>query len=631
MKYCKKFLIADALLNYSKNSITKFIEDSEDSELMKLAETKGIVMPSPDLLLFKTIYAKLGEPNRNGVIINREPVEKSLKTLIAKQINLEHEGKNFICGHIIDAKIEDDYIVIYGAFYKSIFQEEYQTLKNLFKDKKVYVSFEIWSKDPDTGYSVIHDLENGFREINPIIFHGCGLLMEHQPACKEAILEKIIGQKLLENAEQIVNKIFDENLICASLAIEEPKCKGCNPCTCGKEKEEDKVSELYELTVEEASLEIKEEEVNDFENEYEITEIEEAKRLTYEQKKNLPDSDYAVVITVKNKVTGEPRKIRMFVINDEAHVRNALARLGQDKVKETLKRLGVSVDEVEKKILKRAKELNMTELLKRYEKSDARVCPECQQPMNDEDVEVCAVCKKKKEVKASEETKTEEPLAETKTEETPKVEAETKVEEPKVEEKTEEKPEVAETENKETPVEETKEVAQPENPIAKKVVTVIHEEIVTTTDTMDGKLTKVGMRKTIRKFEDGTEEVFTENYEVVDTYTQAQLEEKINALTVEKDVAIESLKTAKEQEIAELKTAIENLDKEIKNLKDELGKKDQEIAKLQPKDEEPKEEKTIDVGEVKEKGDSEIKRQARKINEIIASNKDKGKNVKSLR
>ena len=69
---------------------------------------------------------------------------------------------------------------------------------------------------------------------------------------------------------------------------------------------------------------------------------------------NISDADFAVVINVKNKITGKPRKIRMFPIKDENHVRNALARLPQ--ATETLTKLGVSPATVRAKILKRAKE-----------------------------------------------------------------------------------------------------------------------------------------------------------------------------------------------------------------------------------------------------------------------------------
>jgi len=97
-----------------------------------------------------------------------------------------------------------------------------------------------------------------------------------------------------------------------------------------------------------------------------FTDIEVSARLKYNQRKKLPDSSFAVVLTVKNKITGKPRKIRKYPINDKAHVRNALARLAQVSAKEELRKLGISVESVKRKILKRAKELNMTELLKKY-------------------------------------------------------------------------------------------------------------------------------------------------------------------------------------------------------------------------------------------------------------------------
>lgn len=97
--------------------------------------------------------------------------------------------------------------------------------------------------------------------------------------------------------------------------------------------------------------------------------VEVAKRLTTEQRNALPDSMFAVVIRVKDKRTGKTRKIRMYPINDEAHVRNALARLGQPAPQATLKRLGVSIEKVRAKILSRARQLKMTTLLERYKKA----------------------------------------------------------------------------------------------------------------------------------------------------------------------------------------------------------------------------------------------------------------------
>jgi len=113
--------------------------------------------------------------------------------------------------------------------------------------------------------------------------------------------------------------------------------------------------------------------------------IEEAKKLTYKERQKIPDDMFAVVVTIKNKKTGEPRKIRMFPIKDPAHVRNALARLPQ--ATETLKRLGVSVEEVKKKILKRAKQLNMTTLLEKHKEGGLDIMDEILKKYNKEKIE----------------------------------------------------------------------------------------------------------------------------------------------------------------------------------------------------------------------------------------------------
>jgi len=97
-------------------------------------------------------------------------------------------------------------------------------------------------------------------------------------------------------------------------------------------------------------------------------------RLTTEQRNALPDSDFAVVVRVKNKRTGKMRKIRMFPIHDKTHVRNALARLGQPAPQATLKKLGVSIEVTRKKILRKARQLKMTQLLERY-KNASKVKP----------------------------------------------------------------------------------------------------------------------------------------------------------------------------------------------------------------------------------------------------------------
>ena len=105
----------------------------------------------------------------------------------------------------------------------------------------------------------------------------------------------------------------------------------------------------------------------------------------------------------------------MFSINDKAHVKNALARLGQSALQATLKRLGVSIDKVRAKILRRAKQLEITALLEQHKKASVK--------------------------KTTNKTKVEtKPTKAKEVEESPKVEVKPKTEEtPKTEEKVEAK------------------------------------------------------------------------------------------------------------------------------------------------------------------------------------------------
>ena len=97
--------------------------------------------------------------------------------------------------------------------------------------------------------------------------------------------------------------------------------------------------------------------------------LDEASKLPLEKRKTIPDSLFAVVITVKDKRTGEPRKIRKYPVDTPDRVRAALRYLGMSRNQATLRKLGINIDNVKQKILKRAKELNMKDLLEKYEKS----------------------------------------------------------------------------------------------------------------------------------------------------------------------------------------------------------------------------------------------------------------------
>ena len=523
-KMCNNKILSQSLLDWSLHSTTEFLEEGSDKELEKLAKEKGILIPSPDISLFKTIYAKIGEVNRNGVILEKLAVEKGLPTLIGKQINFDHIGTHMVCGYILDAKIEGEYIVIYGTIFKSLFAEEFQQVKDLFAEHKLSVSFEIYNRD-EKGNSVVHLLENGQRSIDPIIFHGCGLLLNHDPACKESYVSKLLASAEADAIKFQMQKQTEQDkiFVYANLVKEEPICTKCKTCTCQEEGGKDNIME-----------EIKIEEILD--NDYEGGEIDEAKKLTTEQRNALPDSDFALIQEKDGK------KIRRFPINDEAHVRNALARLPQAKdISEEEKKSALA------KILKKAKELNMDELLKKYEKSE-EVLPEVkvEEPIIEEpkvDATVVEPIVEEKPVEATIEVKIEEPKAE-EAQVTPEP---ARVSEPVpiVEQKPEEKAQVAEQ-----PVE-----------VRKLVKEVRQESVINTFVPKEDGTGNTSERKgkviTTRYYSDGTEEVVTEDFDVIDTYSSAQVEAKVAEAKAEKEIEITNLKKeldSKNQEIAELKT-----------------------------------------------------------------------------
>ncbi len=509
-------LIAQYLYDLAKESKSEFIEVAADSELAKIAQKMHVVVPSPDIAIMRTIYAEVNKPNRNKIVLPKEAAKKALPTLIGKQANWSHKGRNYVCGWILDAKLEDDKIITYIAIYKSLFNEEFETMKEMVKENKMASSFEIWNRNPETGESVLHDLGNGNYSIDPILYHGIGILIEGEtPACPSAYADKLLAianDKLIEEAEKFINNVFDKNLVYASLAIE-------------NNEKEDKVMDEVKKTEETA---------------YECECLKCGKVISSEQ--HCKD-------TKCPECGGEMRR---------------KDRPGTGKGEE--------------------------------EKAEEKLPEETKTEVKAEETKTAEATEKVAEPVAetkSEETKVEE------TKEAPKAEAEAKVEEPKVEEKAEKK----------------KEAAQPLEVIEPKIVVKItseYREVRVSTFADDGTPSGAeevkGYTKQVTEYKDGTKDEVSEEVEVKRKYDFAELEAEVNKVKTEKDA-----------EIASLKTATDELDKEIKNLKDELGKKDQEIAELKTPKAEEKKEKEMTVGAVEIETKSEIKKQADKINEIIAN------------
>lgn len=101
--------------------------------------------------------------------------------------------------------------------------------------------------------------------------------------------------------------------------------------------------------------------------------IEMAEKLTYEQRKELSDSDFAVALRVKNKKDNKINKIRKYPMQNKAHVENTLAMLKLDSSKDELKGVGISVDTVLKTVYQKAKELGMNILLIKSEEELTRL------------------------------------------------------------------------------------------------------------------------------------------------------------------------------------------------------------------------------------------------------------------
>lgn len=320
-----RMLISQALLDLAKTSETTFLDNSKiDNEIVDAAKKVGIVLPSPDFAVFATTYAEIDKVNKNGVVLPRKAVEKGLQTLIGKQLNWEHDGKGFVCGYTIAAKINEDKIQTINVLFKSLFPDKIDELKEKIKTKEAAVSFEIWNKDPNTGDSVVKMLDNGFREISRIIFHGTGVLLVNPPACPNAKIFKLIAKKEIEEAD---SKVFAEDLIFATLAIEEPSCKNCVNCNCKKEEQTVKLEENSVTANDEAKVE-ETKEVH-IENSSEETKTEEAKveetkpvegaetKTTEEQKVEETKED---VVAEEKKVEVVESKIVVKVISVESYV-----------------------------------------------------------------------------------------------------------------------------------------------------------------------------------------------------------------------------------------------------------------------------------------------------------------------
>jgi hypothetical protein len=149
----------------------------ETTRLQDVAQKVGIVLPSTHTALFSTIYAKVEEPNGNGVRLAKDAVVESLPGLVGSQTNLEHLGQGFMVGIILDAQLLDNgEIEVVFTFAKNIYQEVYTAALEKMATGDLSVSFELMS-ERDTQ----EQLPDGTVRLHNIDWQGMGLLIEAPP------------------------------------------------------------------------------------------------------------------------------------------------------------------------------------------------------------------------------------------------------------------------------------------------------------------------------------------------------------------------------------------------------------------------------------------------------------------
>lgn len=399
------------------NTRYEFLEEGKHkSELEAIAKKRGIKLPARDLAPFKARYAFVDRQNKNGCVLPKEEVKKALETLNGKAIDFDHFRKNVV-GYWIDSSLDGDEILATGMFLKGNFPEDYEQIKKLMEQDVVSISFEAWGKKDVQ--------EDGSYNLRNIEFAGGALLLKEKPAFPGSEVLEMSEERVLELAkiltkpDQFIHsekgnremndldfesaRYYISDIQSIMRMIDEVECMNCKEkgwmdiqsldfannkanlrCVHCDAMMEANLTPSTTLTkkgrqikkmTEMSSSHI--EDLDNFIDEFDGTEIrleelieadfDESKKLTYETRQNLTDDQFAVVKIVKTK-SGKDRKIRMFPIHDPAHVRNALARLAQAPVQKTLQKLGVSIDNVRTKILKRARQLNMKSLLERYKK-----------------------------------------------------------------------------------------------------------------------------------------------------------------------------------------------------------------------------------------------------------------------
>lgn len=410
-----KSQIESFLKDLSYNSKFQFLDMAKDKDkLLEVAKKADIVLPAKDLAIFECIYAFIDKENKNGCTLEKAEVEKALKTLKGKSIDLDHFRKQVV-GHWIDAKLDGDKIIAYGCVFKGSFQEDYDVIKELFDKGNLAVSFEAWGDKEITNDSSY--------KLTDIEFAGGALLLRSEPAFEGAgVLEMAKKTRVLEFAKVMTapdkfiisgkteNKEIEEaryysyemesiykalSLVCCPSCDEEhsmdvsmmdfenskakTKCVACSAemsvdltpmVKLTKKGRKVKSIEEYSKALDVSKLEelLSDTEISDRRLESCLEEsFKSIPRLDTAKRLELSDEDFAIVKSLdKNK------KIRVLPIHDLAHINYAQATIERPIVQGFLDKLGIAKEAVDRKLTRRVISIAMKSLFDKYKKNTAQ-------------------------------------------------------------------------------------------------------------------------------------------------------------------------------------------------------------------------------------------------------------------
>lgn len=173
------------------------------NRIEEVANRVGIVLPSSHTALFQSVYSPIEESNDNGVRLAKEAVEESLPKIIGAQANLEHLGRNWIIGMILDAWVNaNNEIEIVYSFAKNIYVEEYAKALEKMQDGELAVSFELL-----TTHAGQERMSDGTILLHDIDFQGVGVLIDETPAYKKAITYEVASNykdRVIKHQKELV-------------------------------------------------------------------------------------------------------------------------------------------------------------------------------------------------------------------------------------------------------------------------------------------------------------------------------------------------------------------------------------------------------------------------------------------